>query len=67
MSKVSKAVELAEEALAFEMIELACDEVDSLTRAFDMINDLCKELTQDLGSELLDEEGEELPKKVCFH
>lgn len=65
MSKVSKAVELAEEALAFEMIELACGEVDSLTRAFDMINDLCQELTHELSSELADEE--EPRKKISIH
>jgi hypothetical protein len=48
MAKVSKEVQLAEEALAFEMIELACNEMDSLSRAFEMINDLCTQLQSDV-------------------
>ena len=48
MSKVAKVLELAEQELAFEMIELACGGVDSLTRAFDMISDLCTELQNDI-------------------
>ena len=49
MSKIDKAIELVEESLAFEMIELACNEVDSLTRAFNMINDLCQELQSEVA------------------
>ncbi len=49
MAKVSKEIELAEQALAFEMIELACGEVDSLARAFEMINDLCTELQSEVS------------------
>ena len=49
MSKVDKAIELVEESIAFEMIELACDEVDSLTRAFQMITDLCQELNSEVA------------------
>jgi hypothetical protein len=42
-------VDLSEQELAFEMIEITCDEMDSLSRAFEMINDLCKELTEELA------------------
>lgn len=44
MSKVSKEIELTEEEMAFEMIELTCNELDSLTKAFNMISNLCTEL-----------------------
>ncbi len=36
--------ELTEEELAFEMVEITCEEMDSLAKAFEMISDLCKEL-----------------------
>jgi hypothetical protein len=48
MAKVAKEIELADEARAFEMIELASGEMDSLSRAFNMINDLCTELQADV-------------------
>ncbi len=37
-----------EELLSTEMIELTCDDLNSLTRAFEMISDLCKSLEVDL-------------------
>ena len=36
--------ELTDEELAFEMIEITCDEMDSLSRAFEMISKVCREL-----------------------
>ena len=36
--------ELTEEELALEMVEITCEEMDSLAKAFEMISDLCKEL-----------------------
>jgi hypothetical protein len=42
-------VDLSDQDLAFEMIEITCDEMDSLTRAFEMINDLCKELAEEIA------------------
>jgi hypothetical protein len=41
-------IELAAQELAFEMIELTCNEVDSLARALTMINDLCIELQSEI-------------------
>jgi len=50
MSKPGKdSPELTDEELAFEMIELASDDVESLARAFNMINDLCKELSEEIA------------------
>lgn len=50
MSKSNKQTpESTEEDLAFEMIELATDDVESLARAFNMINDLCKELSEEIA------------------
>jgi len=43
--------ELTEEELATEMIELTCEEMDSLSRAFDMISRLCAELQGQVTSE----------------
>jgi hypothetical protein len=51
MAKVQKELELTEEELAFEMIELTCDEMDSLSKAFDMITRLCDELNQEIEAE----------------
>ena len=52
MAKVDKdLIEMAEQELAFEMIELTCDEMDSLTRAMLMISDLCAELTEEIANE----------------
>jgi len=36
--------ELTDEELAFEMIEITCDEMDSLSRAFEMISKVCREI-----------------------
>ena len=44
--------ELSDEELAFEMIEITCDEMESLTRAFEMISDLCADLTEEVEHEL---------------
>lgn len=41
-----------EELLSTEMIELTCDDLDSLTRAFEMISDLCQSLEVDLSDGL---------------
>jgi hypothetical protein len=44
-------IELATEELAFEMIELTCDEMDSLTRALTMITSMCAELQAEICEE----------------
>jgi len=50
MSKFDKDLpELSDEELAFEMIEITCDGMDSLARAFNMIDDLCKELSEEIA------------------
>jgi hypothetical protein len=55
MAKVDdELIDLTEEQLAFEMIELTCDEMDSLSRALNMISDLCQELTEELVAEGVD-------------
>jgi hypothetical protein len=55
MAKVDdELLDMSEEQLAFEMIELTCDEMDSLTRALHMITDLCQELTEEIVSEGID-------------
>jgi hypothetical protein len=51
MAKVQKEIELSAEELAFEMIELTCDEMDSLTKALNMITNLCEELNQEIADE----------------
>lgn len=43
--------ELTDEELAFEMIEVTSDELESLTRVFDMITNLCEDLTQEVTEE----------------
>jgi hypothetical protein len=47
--------ELTDEEIAFEMIELTCDEMDSLSRAFNMISDLCAELSEEVDQEASEE------------
>ena len=42
---------LTEEEMATEMIELTCDEMGSLARAFTMLSDLCAELQAEIDSE----------------
>lgn len=55
MAKVDdELLDLTEEQLAFEMIELTCDEMDSLSRALHMISDLCQELTEEIVAEGVD-------------
>ncbi len=50
MSKFNKELpELTEEEVAFEMIEITSDDIDSLARAFSMINDLCRELSEEIA------------------
>jgi hypothetical protein len=44
-------VDQNEEQVAAEMIELTCDEVDSLARAFKMISSLCEELQREVEQE----------------
>jgi hypothetical protein len=69
MSKANKDVpELTDEELAFEMVEITCDEMNSLAKAFDMISDLCKELNGEaVLAEEDDEEDEEIPAGVSIH
>ena len=43
--------ELTDEELAFEMIEVTSDEIESLARVFDMITNLCEDLTQEVNEE----------------
>lgn len=50
MSKCEKELpELTDEEVAFEMIEITSDDMSSLARAFDMINDLCRELSEEIA------------------
>ena len=51
--------ELTDEDLAFEMIEVTSDEIQSLARVFDMITNLCEALTQ----EVAEESRQGLPKR----
>jgi hypothetical protein len=44
--------DLTDEQLATEMIELTCDDMESLTRAFEMISDLCKTLEREVAESL---------------
>lgn len=50
---------LTEEELCTEMVELTCDEMDSLSRAFQMLTQLC--------SELQDEVDQEAPQNIPQH
>lgn len=43
--------ELNDEELAFEMLEVTCDEMDSLTKVFHMLNDLCSTLAAEIIEE----------------
>ena len=60
MSDDSKKFDAAKEADAFEMIEMAIDDISSLTRAFDLINTICTEAN---NPELIDD-CDEQPKLV---
>ena len=48
MAKDIKESTSTEESLAFEMIELATDDLSTLARAFDVIDTVCRELQTDL-------------------
>jgi hypothetical protein len=53
MSKANKEVpELTDQELAFEMIEITCEEMNSLAKAFEMISALCDELNGEDSQEL---------------
>jgi hypothetical protein len=43
--------ELTDEELAFEMIEITCEEMDSLSRAFTMMAEMCRELREEVSAE----------------
>jgi len=50
MSKFNKELpELTEEEVAFEMIEITSDDIDSLARAFSMITGLCRGLSEEIA------------------
>jgi hypothetical protein len=44
-------LDLSEEQIATEMVELTCDEVDALTRAFTMIAALCEDLQREVSED----------------
>ncbi len=44
MSKIAKSNPGIEESSALEIIELAIDDLETLTRAFNVIKDVCDEL-----------------------
>jgi len=44
-------LDLSEEQIATEMVELTCDEVDALTRAFNMIATLCEDLQREVSED----------------
>lgn len=74
MSKGEKDIpELTDEELAFEMIDITCDEMNSLAKAFDMIADLCKEMNEEISSpveepkEELELDDEEIPSEAEMH
>jgi hypothetical protein len=71
MSKARKEVpELTDEELAFEMLEITCDEMNSLAKAFDMISNLCKELNgEEVAAEEAEEaeEAQEIPSGAAIH
>ena len=65
MSKAKQDVpELTDEELAFEMLEITCDEMNSLAKAFEMISKVCKELN---GEEPAVEESEKLSEGEQIH
>ena len=67
MAKERKDVpELTDEELAFEMIEITCDEMDSLAKAFDMLSDLCRELNGEEAEPAV-EGDEDVPTGASIH
>ena len=74
MSKGNKDIpELTDEELAFEMIDITCDEMNSLAKAFDMIADICKEINEDISTPeeespaKLELDDEEIPSEAEMH
>jgi hypothetical protein len=66
MAKERKDVtEMTDEELAFEMLEITCDEMNSLAKAFDMLSDLCKELNGEEVEGVAEEE--ELSTEIPVH
>ena len=51
MSKPQKEISVTDENEAFEMIELSCNELDQLTKAFKVIEEMCAELTSEVEAE----------------
>ena len=67
MAKERKDVpEMTDEELAFEMLEITCDEMNSLAKAFDMISDLCKELNGEEVARVAEDE-EDLSTEIPVH
>lgn len=65
MSKTNKDVpELTDEELAFEMIEITCDEMNSLAKAFEKIALVCRELN---GEVVEEEQDDKLPEGADIH
>ena len=60
MAKTLKETEITDADSAFEMIELSCEGVESLARAFKMIDQVCKELT----SEILEHSEEKTTSQI---
>jgi hypothetical protein len=52
--------ELTDEQLTTELIELTCEDMESLTRAFEMISDLCRTLEHEVAEGLPDDIPENL-------
>jgi hypothetical protein len=44
--------DLNEDQMTTELIELTCDDLDSLTRAFEMISDLCNSLQCEVAEDI---------------
>lgn len=51
MAKILKQPTKVDETLAFEMIELTCDELETLAKAFKMIDSVCRELQAEVDDE----------------
>ena len=59
MAKKAGSEMVRAETEAFEMIELAIEDLEVLTRAFEVIEDLCREANN--------EGEEEIPGELLFH
>lgn len=64
MSKVSKAPEATTEEEAFEIIELAIDDLQTLTRAFNLIAEVCEAGEDDSEDEF---ELDKPPHKILLN